>query len=378
MKRLAFCTVALLAVGLAMLNGCGEKANSNQALLGANLELTGAQASWGQDSKRGIELAVEEINARPEQKIKLKFIFEDNVSRPQDSTNAMKKLVTQDGVLAVIGSVGSSRTIPAADVAMQEKVPLMTHASTNVTITKKGEYVSRICFDDNFQGTVMARFARKSLKADTAAIMIEKGNPYSEGLCAAFKEAFSKDGGKIVAELAYTDGVNDYGSFVDSLKEANPGVVWVPGYHNQVALLIKQAREKGFRPKFLGGDGWDAPELFTLCGPSIAGNFLSNHFDPADPDPKVQEFVAKFKKKFSIDPGAMGALAYDATYAMADAVNRAKALTPEAMKDAINSIKNLQGVCGTITMSPEREVVKNVVVLETTATGYKYKETIKP
>jgi branched-chain amino acid transport system substrate-binding protein len=348
------------------------------ALIGANLELSGKSAPWGQDSKNGILMALEEVNAKPEQKVKLKVVFEDNKSEPGASKNAMKKLVTQDGVLAVIGAVGSNRTIAAADVAMEEKVPIVTHASTNVTITKKGEYVSRICFDDDFQGSVMAKFAFNSLKADTAVIMVSKGNAYSEGLSVSFRKTFTELGGKIVDELAYQEGVQDFKTHVTTLKNKNPKVVWVPGYFNEVGLIVKQAREAGFQAPFLGGDGWDDKTLFRLGGPAIKGNYVCNHFDPGDPDPVVQEFVKKYKAKYKEVPGAMAALGYDALLAMADSANRAKELKPEAMKDAINSMKGVKGVCGIINMGPDREVVKNAVVLETSETEFKYKETIKP
>ena len=381
MKRVALCALmSALIFSVVTLVGCGAGGGDGkkEALIGANLEMSGESAEWGEDSKRGIEMALDEINAKPEQKIKLRAIYEDNKSEPNASKNAMKKLITQDGVIAVIGAVGSNRTLAAADVAMEEKVPLMTHASTNVTITQKGEFISRICFEDNFQGAVMARFARRTLKASSVVIIAAKGNAYSEGLCDSFKKVFVEDGGKVLEELAYQKGAKDFKTLVTQIKQLNPAVIWVPGYHNEVALIIKQAREGGLQAPFLGADGWDNPELFTLCGPSIEGNFLATHFDPGDPNPKVQDFVKRFKERFKLEPTAMGALAYDAAYAMADSVNRAKELTPVAMKDAINSIKNLPGVCGTITMSPNREVIKEAVVLETEKTKFKYKETIKP
>ena len=235
--------------------GGGGGDGAKEVLIGCNLELSGESAPWGQDSKNGVILALEEVNAKPEQKIKLKAVYEDNKSEPGASKNAMKKLITQDNVLAVIGAVGSNRTIAAADVAMEEKVPLMTHASTNVTITKKGEFVSRICFHDDFQGAVMAKFARNSLKAENAVIMVSKGNAYSEGLTTSFRKVFTEMGGKILEELAYQKGVQDFKTHVTTLKQLNPAVVWVPGYFNEVGLIIKQAREAGFQAPFLGGDG---------------------------------------------------------------------------------------------------------------------------
>ncbi len=332
---------------------------------------------WGQDSQKGIELARDEINAKPDQKIKLKFLFEDDKSEPGASKDVMKKMVTQDGVIAVIGAVGSGSTNPAAKVAAEQKVPLMTHAATNVDIVKISDYVSRICFNDDVQGAAMAIFARETLKKDSAVMIVEKGNPYSEGLCASFRRVFTQKGGKIIDELAYQKDAQDFKAQITSLKELNPPIVWVPGYHNEVALIIKQAREDGLQAPFLGADGWDDPQLFSLGGPAIKGNYFSNHFNPYDTDPKVVAFVKRFKDKFGTEPGAMAALAYDATYAMADAVNRAKTLTPEGMKDAINTIKDLKGECGTITMAPNREVVKDVLILETGTNTYISKQTIK-
>lgn len=356
----------------------GQTGGVKEALIGANLEMSGGSATWGEDTKRGIELALAEVNAKPEQAVKVKVVYEDNKSEPSASKNAMKKLIAQDGVLAVLGAVCSNDTIAAADVAMEEKVPLMTHASTNVTITQKGEYVSRICYKDDFQGGVMARFARHTLKADTAVIMVARGNAYSEGLSQSFREVFERLGGKVLEELAYQSGTKDFKTHATTLKQRNPQIVWLPGYHNEVGLIVKQAREAGFQAPFLGSDGWDDPGLFELAGPAIKGNYLCNHFNPGDPDPMVQEFVRKFETKYKLKPSAMAALGYDVLYAMADAVSRAKALTPEAIKDAINTLKGVKGVCGTMTLGEDREVVKNAVVLETGETGFTYKETIKP
>jgi branched-chain amino acid transport system substrate-binding protein len=363
-------------VGLTSCGG-GGGAEKGVALIGANLEMTGESATWGLQSKNGMELALEEIKAQPDLKTKLQLVVEDNKSNPADSSDAMKRLIDQKRVIAVIGAVGSGRTMPAADVAMEAKVPLMTHAATNVDITKKGEYISRICFNDDFQGAVMARFALGSLKAKNAVIMVSQGNPYSEGLSNSFRKVFTEGGGKILDTLAYKKGDIDFKNHVTTLRNLNPDVVWLPGYHNEVGLILAQAREAGFQTPFLGGDGWDSPELFKLAGKSVEGNFVCNHFDPGDPDPVVQEFVKKYEQRYGEKPGAMSALGYDAMKAMADAVNRAKDLKPESIKDAINSIKGLKGVCGTISLTPERETIKNAVVLETLEGRFKYRETIK-
>ncbi len=351
--------------------GCGnsKKSEANgkfEVVVGANLELSGDVAPWGQDSQKGMQLAVDEINQNKENKFHIKIVFEDNNSNESKSKDAIKKLILQDGAQVVVGSVGSNYTMAAMEVAKDEHVPMMTHASTNVTITQKGgEYVSRICFHDDFQGEVMAKFAIKDLGAKTAVLLVQKGNAYSEGLINSFKRAFLAEGGKVLSEEAYQKGDTDFQTLVTKIKSAKPDVVWLPGYFNEVALIIKQARSSDFQKPFLGGDGWDDPKLYTLGGPGIKGNYLCNHFHTGDTSPKVKDFVDKFTAKYGKAPGAMAALGYDALYCLADAIGRAGKADPEALKNAINSIKDVETVCGTVTMGPDREVSKPAVILKT-------------
>lgn len=372
-----------VAMGLAvLLSGCGgaskpgggEAGKSGAAgdgkkwelLVGANLELSGDVAPWGEDSKQGMQLAVEELNAKSDLPFSIKIFYEDNASNEAKSKDAIKKLIIQNGVNVVVGAVGSNYTMAAMEVAKDERIPMITHASTNVRITKEGgEYVSRICFHDDFQGTVMAKFALEDLKAKTASLVIQKGNAYSEGLIDSFKKAFVAGGGTLLEEEAYQKGDTDFQTLVTKLKSANPDVVWLPGYFNEVALIIKQARASGFQKPFLGGDGWDDPKLYALGGPTIKGNYLCNHFHPGDTNPKVQDFVKRYDAKFGEKPGAMAALGYDAIYCIADAAKRAGSAEAEALKNAINSLKSVETVCGTVTMGPDREVTKPAVILLT-------------
>jgi len=198
-----------------------------------------------------MELACAEINQRPGQKLKLKLVFEDNKSTPSGAKDAMKTLVNQKGVLAVIGAVASNNTIAASDVAMEEKVPLLTHASTNVTITQKGQYVSRLCFNDDFQGMVDGRLRAQHLKANTAVLMVCKGSVYSEGLSGLIQKRSSRKRAETISdELAYPERDGGLKTHVTTLKQRNPDVVFLPGYFNEVGLVIRQAREAGFQKIF--------------------------------------------------------------------------------------------------------------------------------
>jgi branched-chain amino acid transport system substrate-binding protein len=185
-------------------------------------------------------------------------------------------------------------------------------------------------------------------------------------------------GGKIVEELAYQKGTKDFNTHVTTLKQLNPQIVWLPGYFNEVGLIVKQAREAGFQAPFLGGDGWDDKVLFQLAGTAIKGNYICNHFDPGDPNPVVQEFVKKYQQKYNKTPGAMAALGYDALLAMADAANRAQPVDAEGMKNAINTLKGIQGVCGAINMGADRNTIKDALILETEETKFKLVEKMRP
>ena len=349
-----------------------------KVLVGANLELSGDVGTWGQMSKRGMEIAAEEINADPKSGVQFKVIYEDNASKADDSKKAVKKLILQDQVNVIIGAVASGDTLATIDIAKDEKIPLITHASTNVTITKLGgEYVSRICFHDDFQGQCMARFGLNELKAKTAVVIVAKGDPYSEGLVASFKKEFTSKGGTIVEEQAYQKGDQDFRTLSAKLKAANPDVVWLPGYFNEVALIIKQARGEGFLKTFLGADGWDSPKLYQLGGATLKDNYFCNHYSASDPNPMVQAFVKKFEERHKEKPDAMAALAYDALYCVADAARRAGSADPEKLKNAINTIKDIKTLCGTVTMGPDREVIKDAVVLKTGETDHIFYKNFK-
>jgi len=339
-----------------------------EVIAGWNLELSGELAFWGKESRNGAELARDEINADPKSPVRLKMIFEDNNSTEAKSKDAVKKLILQDRVQIVLGSVASNKTLAAVDVAQEENIPLVTHASTNVAVTRKGDYIFRTCFNDDYQGRLGAEFALNDLKAKTAFLVVARGNAYSEGLVASFRRVFVARGGTVAGEEAYQSGETDFQTLITKIKAAQPDCIWLPGYVNEVALILKQAKTAGLAKPFVGADGWDGgagTSIYSLGGPAVKDNYFVNHFDSGDTNPKVQEFVAKYAKKYGGKPGAMAALAYDLTYCVAEAAKRAGKSEPKALRDALAALSNLELVCGVHTMGPDREMTKPAVVLKT-------------
>ncbi len=374
-KKLAGIILSL-SLGMGVMAGCGgEKSGGGESgdtiKIGANLELTGGGASYGQSIVEGMDLALEEINKEGVDGKKLKIVKYDNKSDAAEATTGAIKLASQDKVDVMIGAATSTNTLAQVQVANDNKVPLITPTGTNETITAKdgkvNEYVFRTCFIDPFQGTVAANFAKQELGAKTAAIYIDSSSDYSKGLAAAFKEAFTKAGGQIVAEEAFLQKDTDFQSTLTRIKKANPDFVFVPAFYEEVGLILKQARESGIDVPVMGGDGWDSPKLIEIAGTEALNNtFITNHYSAGDPDKKIQDFVSAFKKKYKDkSPDAFAALGYDTAYFIADSIKRAgEDVTPEKIKDALADTKDLQLVSGNLTMDKNHNPVKSAAILK--------------
>jgi branched-chain amino acid transport system substrate-binding protein len=345
-------------------------------------DLTGQTSSFGQSTKNGIELAVDEINAAGGVGgKKIQLIVEDDQGRPEQAKTVVSKLINQDKVQAVLGEVASTNSLAAAPVAQEGKIPMISPSSTNPKVTEVGDYVSRVCFIDPFQGSVMAKFAANTLKAKTAAILGDVNSDYSKGLTQFFEEEFKKLGGTVIAKEAYTQNDPDFKGQLTKIRNLKPDVIYVPGYYGQVGIIAKQARELDMNMPLLGGDGWDSPELWKLGGAALKNAYISNHYSAENPAPEIQNFVKAYKAKFNVEPDSLAALAYDAAKVLADAIKRAGGASDSAkLKDAINATKDFAGVTGKITLDSARNAVKPAVVLELdpAAGKFKYKETIAP
>lgn len=363
--------------------GSGGGGGGDVIKIGANLELSGGVASYGQSIAEGLDLALEEINKEGINGKKLELVKVDNKSEAAEATNGAIKLISQDKVVAIIGSATSTNTLAQVQVANDNKVPLITPTGTNPTITNKdgkvNEFVFRTCFIDPFQGTVAAKFALNELKVKNAAVLIDSSSDYSKGLAASFKDAFTQGGGKIVAEEAYVAKDTDFRATLTRIKSKNPEFIFLPGYYEEVGLIVKQARELGLNVPIMGGDGWDSPKLVEIAGKDALNNtYITNHYSSGDPDPKIQEFVKAFKAKYNKAPDAFNALGYDTAYFLADAIKRAGSADPVKIKDALAQTKDLQLVSGTLTLNENHDPVKSAAILEYKDGQQQFKTKVNP
>jgi branched-chain amino acid transport system substrate-binding protein len=341
--------------------------------------LTGEKATFGQSTKKGIELAQEEVNkAGGILGKQIQIILEDDRGAAQEATTVVQKLIDKDKVVAVLGEVASTNSIAGGTVCQEKKVPMISPSSTNPDVTKDKDHVFRVCFLDSFQGEVMAKFAANTLKIKKVAILYDNGSDYSKGLQEFFSQTFKKLGGEIVVTEAYKEKDSDFSAQLTKIKGLNPEGIYVPGYYTEVAQIAQQARKLGLKVPLMGGDGWDSKVLFEIGKDAVNGCFLSNHYTIEDPDPDIQKFVTNFKAKYNETPDALAALAYDAAKILFDSIKRANSTERQAIRDAIAQTKDFKGVTGVITIGPDRNAVKSAVVLEIQDGKYKYRETIKP
>jgi branched-chain amino acid transport system substrate-binding protein len=343
-----------------------EKAiDGENVKFGVFLSMTGNNATFGEGTLAGMQLAADEINAKGGVLgKKIKLIVEDDEGKSDKAASAGQKLITQDNVLVVLGDVASTNSLAVAPICQEKSVPMISPSSTNVRVTQQGDMIFRVCFIDDFQGYVMARYASENLKAKRAALMVDNGSDYSTGLAAAFEKTFKEKGGEIVARESFTDKDTDFASVLTKIKTSNPDVIFLPAYYNAAGLVSTQARQQGLDVPILGGDGWESPELIRLGGKSLEGCAFSTHFNVNTESGNVAEFAKKFKAKTGDLPDGLSALGYDDVMMVADAITRAGKFNRFAIRDALASTKDFEGVTGKITINKDRNADKPATIMQ--------------
>jgi branched-chain amino acid transport system substrate-binding protein len=382
-RRAQIIPTAVVAVSL-FLTGCNKPssnsaANSDVIKIGEFASMTGSEATFGQSSHKGTALAIDDLNAAGGVLgKKLELHMEDDQSQAGQPATVVRKLISRDVVVAMLGEVASSRSLEAAPICQQNNVPMISPSSTNPKVTEVGDFIFRVCFIDPFQGTVMANFSLNTLHLKNVAVLTDVKSDYSVGLAKFFKESFSGGGGKIVAEQNYSGGDKDFNAQLTSIKAANPDGIFVPGYYTEVGLIILQARQLGLTVPIFGGDGWESPALIAIGGTATEGCYYSTHFSPQDTSPAVQNFVKEFKAKYNETPDAMAALGYDSAMILAAAMKTAGTTDGAKVRDALAAEKNFPGVTGNITMDANRNASKAAVILEIKNGQFQYVQTVQP
>jgi len=386
-KRFSLIAMAVVLMAALALTGCGQKEaqktteESDVIKIGVYEPMTGASAAGGQMTVEGIELANEMYPEVLGKKIQLVIV--DNKTDKTEAANAVARLIEKDKVSVIIGSYGSSLSMSGGQVAKDAGVPVVGCSPTNPLVTLDNDYYFRVCFIDPFQGKVMAKYAYETLKAKTAAIIMDISNDYSVGLSNFFKKAFIEytgDEKSIVAEMNYKTGDQDFTAQLTTIKELKPDVVFAPGNYGESALLIKQARELGIDSKFLGGDTWEAPEFIEIGGDAVEGVAFSTHYTEEAPVTEVsEEFLNAYKNKYGgKEANAFAALGFDAYLVARDAIERAGSADPKAIRDALSQTKDFKGATGIITLDENGDANKSAVIKKVEGGKFVFVSVVEP
>ena len=350
----------------AFLAACGSKDGTP---IGIIAPITGDAAVYGIAARDGAILAFEEINtAGGVLDSEIRFIVIDDKHNPPDAVNAFNRLVDRENVVAIIGPVTSAPANAAAAAAVTNRVPMISPTGTAEDVTSHGDFMFRACFLDTFQARSMATFASSQLGAQTAAILFDSGNAYSQGLADNFREQFIAMGGTIIANEAYSDGDVDFRTQLTTIRAAGADVLFLPDYYNVVALIATQVRELGVESVMLGADGWEG--IFDVLDDHsiMNGSFYSAHYAADDTSPAVQNFITNYTARFGSPPNSFAALGYDAAQIMAQAIREAGTTDTEPVIRALQNI-SFSGVTGNITFDSNGDPIKDLIVIAIETNG---------
>ena len=380
MRKGLLLVVAILVVGLALAPSAGAK--SHTIKVGINAPITGDIPKVGEGSRYAAEMWLEDINKAGGlevggKKYKVEVIVEDNESKPESAAKAATKLITEDEVLAIVGPQASSQAIPAGEMANNYGTPMISPWSTNPDTTKDRPFVFRGCFLDPFQGPVVANFIKDEFGFQKAAVLYDIASDYPKGLAEVFKEAWEKlnGAGSVVAFESFTTKDADFSSQLTNIINSGAQFLFTPQYYNEVALIVQQAQELGFKGPIVGSDSWGSAETVRLCGEACYGLFFSTHYAAAGATGATKEFIQRYEKKYGYTPDDVGALTWDALRIVQTAIENTGKLTGNlekdrmAVKDALAKIKEFDGITGKMTFTPDGDPIKCAVIVRISEKG---------
>jgi branched-chain amino acid transport system substrate-binding protein len=380
MRKGFLALVAVLVLGLA-LAPCGLAAQKT-IKIGINAPITGDIPKVGEGSKYAAEMWLEDIKAAGGLdvggvKYDVEVIIEDNESKPESAAKAATKLITEDEVLAIVGPQSSAQAIPAGEMANNFGTPMISPWSTNPDTTKDRPFVFRGCFLDPFQGPVVANFIKEEFGFTKAAVLYDVASDYPKGLAEVFKEAWEKNNGpgSVVAFESFTTKDADFSSQLTNIINSGAEVLFTPQYYNEVALIVQQAHELGWKNPIVGSDSWGSAETVKLCGEECYGLFFSTHYAAAGATGATKAFIDRYNQKYGYVPDDVGALTWDSLRIVQAAIQGTGGLSGdlkkdrEAVKDAMANIKEFDGITGKMTFTPDGDPIKCAVIVRISDKG---------
>lgn len=377
-------SAAAVALTSAMVAGCSSSSASSTATsstaaaggadlgdtvkIGLNFELSGKVADYGIKERNGASIAIDQFNAREDKPFTVEGVEIDDKGDAAESVTAITKLIEQDGVVGVVGPATSGASIATYEFATSKQVPVVSPSATQVGATLKADgtaydYAWRVCFEDSYQGQGMAEYAYNDLGMKKV-VMINEVSDYGNGLAAAFKEKFTELGGEIVDETQYQSGDTDFASFVTKIKGLDFDGIYVAGYYNEAAQIVKAVKAEGIDKPIIGADGFDSADFIQQVGTDAANNiYYTTAYTAIDPSEELQKFIDDYSAKYGEEPSMFAALSYDATNLLLSSLE-SSGKTGAELNEAIKNAE-FSGITGSFSFDQDTHTpVKTVLVVE--------------
>jgi branched-chain amino acid transport system substrate-binding protein len=353
---------AVLMIGILLVAGLSSCASQEKVLkIGYVTEQTGVEAYIGQASIPALQDHIEEINAAGGiGGYKLQLIVYDTRSEVTDAVAVSKRLMDQDKAIAIIGPSWSAAGIPLAEIADAAQVPMVatTASNVNVTVTEDGKlhpYMFRVCFIDPYQGYALADFAYNKLGLRKVAFLTDVASPYTVGVHKFFESHFTELGGEVVAQEGYTQGDTEFRAQLAKIKDSGADLLVAAAYtYKDVGLISQQMEALGMKMQIMAGDGVFVPDLLDMAGPQLEGAIVTTGV--SENAPEFAEFNAGFEKKHNVKANVYTYYGLDALYAIEYAIRTAVEKgepTPQAVRDALESMKDVQLFTSVVSMEPD-------------------------
>lgn len=390
MKKGILFIVSVLVVVLALSPCAWSKAK--KIVIGINAPMTGDIPKVGEGTKFAAQMWLEDIKAAGGlqvggKKYPVEIVVEDNESKAESAVKVNTKMITEDEVLVIVGPQSSKQAIPAGEIANNYGTPMISPWSTNPDTTKDRPFVFRGCFLDPFQGPVLANFIKEEFGYTKAAVLYDVASDYPKGLAEFFKEAWEKinGAGSVIAYESFTTRDADFSSQLTKIIRSGAEVLFTPQYYNEVALIVQQAHELGWKNPIVGSDSWGSAETVELCGKDCYGLFFSTHYASAGAKGATKKFIDRYKEKYGYVPDDVAALTWDSLLIVQKAIESAGKLTGKiekdrkAVRDALAKIKQFSGITGTMTFTEEGDPIKCAVIVRISDAGeYEFYKSVCP
>ena len=335
------------------------KKEPEEIKIGAILPLTGDTAKYGQNTKNGIDLALEELNLNGGiDNHRIYVIYGDSQLDPKKAVSIFQKMITVNKIILFLGPLGSSEVLAVAPIANKKKVIILATAASSPQITNAGDYIFRNVMSDLFDGRAVAEFAFNNLGKKTAGI-IYVNNDFGIGLKESFKSFFEEYGGKIVSDETFNSGDTDFRTQLTKTKKAAPEVVFLAG-QSEMGYILRQAAELGIKTQWVSFSMFEDPEILKIAGKAANGVYYTYRvFDPESDILVVKKFYENYKRKYGQEPDIFAGLSYDAVRILAYAIEKGGE-DIERVKDALYNIRNFPGVVGKTTFDKNGDVIKPI------------------